>query len=297
MGDALKKHMDSQEKIIDIQSITFRYPVSSVPALENVSLSIRRGEFLWILGPTGAGKSTLCYCIKGLVPNSITGKIEGSIRVLGNDILTNPPDDLAAHIAIVLQDPEVQIVGLTVAEDLAYGPENLMFKPEEIRIKSLDLLSTVGLSGFMERETYALSGGEKQRLAIASALMLGPQILILDEPTSELDPIGKSKLFELLRKLKHESNLTIILVEHETDQVLEMADRMIIMDKGKIVAEGIPNDVILNKQIFERAGGERSPASAEVCWYLLKNKILKSNELTLNIEKLINIIRKLIHEK
>jgi len=288
----MNDNLHDSEPVVVVRKLTVQYPAGIHPALNAVDLTIQRGEVIGILGPTGAGKTTLCNSIKGLIPSSIAAAVEGSIIVLGHNVLFDPPADLAADVALVFQDPEAQIIGLTVAEDLAYGPENFQYNPREIRQLSLHRLEDVGLTGFLDRDTYELSGGEKQRLAIASALMLDPQILILDEPTSELDPVGKSELYDVILALKsRHPDLTVIIVEHDTERLIPIVDRLIIMDKGQIVAEGSPKDVVADEETFMQSGGERPPTAAELCWLLKKYGIITDDQITLDPQKLMHFLR------
>jgi energy-coupling factor transporter ATP-binding protein EcfA2 len=154
---------------------------------------------------------------------------------------------------------------MTVAEDLAYGPENYEEDPEAINERSIRCLQQVGLSAeLLDRDTYALSGGEKQRLAIASALMLEPELLILDEPTSELDPIGKEQVFQVMRSLQDHADVSLIIVEHEIERLVRIADRIIVLEAGRVVTEGSPLAVFTGEDVIDRTAGERLPAAAEL---------------------------------
>lgn len=249
--------------VIQVEGLTFRYP-DSEPVLRGIDLEIKRGDFIGITGPSGAGKTTLCMCLKGLIPHVIGGKMRGRVTVHGMSTRKTEPSILAETVAMVFQDPESQIVGLTVEEDLAFGPENLTRPAELIREAIPNVLRTVGLDGYGQRETYRLSGGQKQRIAIASALMMEPQILILDEPTSELDPQGKAEVFQVVRQLREEHDVTIIMVEHEVEQLADVADRIIALDHGIIVADAPPREFFRNAELFHRTEGERLPQVAEL---------------------------------
>src|ERR1700716_2872719 len=225
--------MSAEDVAIRVRDLRFRYPGAARDALAGVNLDVQRGEFLGITGPSGAGKSTLCLCLKGLVP---AGTFSGSVVVAGQTV--GPGSPYVEGSALVFQNPETQIIGLTVAEDLAFGPENLRRDPAWIRAAIPGYLDQVRLAGYQDTDTYRLSGGQKQRLAIADALILEPEILILDEPTSELDPIGKDEVFEVLQRLRREREITVVMVEHAAEQLAEMADRIIVMHEGVLVDEG-----------------------------------------------------------
>jgi len=279
--------------VVQIEGLTFHYP-DSEPVLRDINLEIKRGEFIGITGPSGAGKTTLCMCLKGLIPHVIGGTMRGRVIVQGKN--TRKPSILAEAVAMVFQDPEAQIVGLTVEEDLAFGPENLMRPPDLIRAAIPRVLQTVGLSGYERRETYRLSGGQKQRIAIASALMMEPQVLILDEPTSELDPQGKDEVFEVVRTLREEHDVTIIMVEHEVEQLADVADRIIALDHGSIVADAPPREFFRNAELFHRTEGERLPQVAALLLALEAEQLVKPTDFTPYEEEAIARLNQLLQE-
>lgn len=270
------------DTVITVTGLEFAYPTGEGLALAGIDLAITRGSFVGVTGPSGAGKSTLCQCLKGLIPHSVPGEIAGDVTVLGHNLIDDPPGDVAGRIGMVFQDPEAQIIGLTVAEDLAFGPENFEMDPVEIGRRSGGRLRDVGLEGLIERDTYALSGGQKQRLAIASALMLDPEILILDEPTSELDPIGKSEVFAVVDRLRRDADVTIVMVEHEIERLAVMAGRLLVMDHGRIVADGPPHELLLDVELFRATGGERPPAAAALQAGLRDTGVLEGPPITLD---------------
>jgi len=269
-----------EEPIVLVQNLFFQYPVAPEPALGGISFSIRRGEFIGITGPSGAGKTTLALCLRGLIPHAVTGKMQGQVTVCGMDTRQNSAAQIGQRVGLVFQDPEAQIIGLTVAEDLAFGPENYEWSREQILKRIPELLQLVRLDGFQERETYSLSGGQKQRVAIASALMMTPELLILDEPTSELDPIGKEEVFDAVRRLRDEHNVTIVMIEHAVEQLAEFADRIIVMDGGSIVAVAPPRELFRNLELFHRTGGERLPQVAELLFALEQRGMLTPDRFT-----------------
>jgi energy-coupling factor transporter ATP-binding protein EcfA2 len=267
--------MDDEAVAIRVRDLRFRYPGAARDALAGVNLDVHRGEFLGITGPSGAGKSTLCLCLKGLIP---AGEFNGSVSVAGQTVAPGSP--YVDGSALVFQNPETQIIGLTVAEDLAFGPENLRREPAWIRGAIPTYLDLVRLGGYQDTDTYRLSGGQKQRLAIADALILEPAILILDEPTSELDPIGKDEVFEVLERLRRERQITVIMVEHAAEQLAEMADRIIVMQDGMVVDQGAPDQLYLNPVLFHRPDAERAPQISEVLFQLVQAGLLPAEEFT-----------------
>ncbi|HUB40856.1 MAG TPA: ABC transporter ATP-binding protein [Streptosporangiaceae bacterium] len=249
---------------IEVAGLWLAYPGADTAALRDVAFSVQRGELMLIAGPSGAGKSTLCSCLRGLVPNTIVAETRGQVKVAGRQVLGPEPVPSSDDVALVLQDAEAQIIGMSVEDDLAFGPENYGVPAEEIRARISEVLDLVGLRGLEKRDTYALSGGQKQRLAIASALMIRPAILILDEPTSELDPVGKAQVLEIISNLRTETSTTVVIVEHEIGRFASVADTMLLLDHGAVAAYGNPASLVSDIELFERVGGERPPPAAEL---------------------------------
>jgi energy-coupling factor transport system ATP-binding protein len=260
---------------IQVRDLRFCYPGAARDALASIDLDVRRGEFLGITGPSGAGKSTLCLCLKGLVP---AGTFSGSVVVAGQTV--GPGSPYVEGSALVFQNPETQIIGLTVAEDLAFGPENLRREPAWIRAAIPGYLELVRLNGLRDADTYRLSGGQKQRLAIADALILEPLILILDEPTSELDPIGKDEVFDVLECLRRERSITVVMVEHAAEQLAEMADRIVVLTDGLLVDQGPPDELYRNPLLFHRPDAERAPQISQVLFELMRAGLLPEDQFT-----------------
>jgi len=275
----------SGENVIEVEGLRFRYPSSAREALAGVDLVVRRGEFVGITGPSGAGKSTLCLCLKGLIP---AGELSGRIQVSGKPVTRQSA--YVERSALVFQDPETQIIGLTVAEDVAFGPENLKRDPESIRAAIPRILHEVRLDAYEQAETYQLSGGQKQRLAIADALILEPDILLLDEPTSELDPVGKDEVFEVIAQLRRERDVTVVMVEHAAEQLAEMADRILVMDGGQIVDQGPPHLLYRSGATFHRPDGERAPQIAEVLYGLLQDGLIDESEFCAREQDAIDLL-------
>ena len=280
--------------VIHVRDLTYRYPSGETDVLHHIDLDVVPGEFLGITGPSGAGKSTLCLCLKGLIPQAMGGVMGGSVVVDGLDTFEAGPAKLAERVAMVFQDPESQIIGLTVAEDLAFGPENLTIAAAAIRDRIPGVLETVGLAGFEDRETYSLSGGQKQRVAIAAALMMEPSILILDEPTSELDPIGKAEVFQTVRRLREEHHVTVVMVEHEIEQLAEVADRIIVVDQGRILADAPPRDLFRDAELFRKTEGERLPQVAEALLALEAAGLVGPDDFTPNEDEAVEVLARLL---
>jgi energy-coupling factor transport system ATP-binding protein len=231
-------------KAIEVSSLKYTYPECEKPVLVNINFSVRKGEVLGIMGPTGAGKTTLCLCLAGLIPHSVGGKLEGEVKIEGIKTTEHELNEFINKIGFVFQDPELQLFGITVKEDVAMRLKNMGLEEEEVNKRVKWALEQVKLKGFERRFPYSLSGGEKQRVAIAGALAAFPEILILDEPTSELDPIGKREVFDVINSLKEEFNTTVVIVEHNAEELVRVADKLIILKAGEIVLNGNTSDVL-----------------------------------------------------
>lgn len=214
--------------------------------LKNVDIEIEPGEFVIVLGPSGSGKSTLGLCLTGIYPSVLGGRVEGICEVAGLNTVETPVPELATHIGLIFQDPDSQFCNLFVDEEVAFGPENLRIAKDEVLARRENALDQVGLKRFGRRMIHTLSGGQKQRVAIASVLAMGPEILILDQPTANLDPVGKNEVYQLLARLNAEQGKTIILMEHQVDELIQYASRILLMTEGRIIANASPREVLSN---------------------------------------------------
>ncbi len=227
-----------------LQDVRFRYAGSSAWALDGVSLDVEKGEFVTLLGANASGKSTLCMLCNGLVPHAIHGALEGTVQVFDKNIRTTSTAELATKVGLVFQEPESQLISMSVEEEVAFGPENLAIPREEIRERVEWALETVGLKGFNERSPSTLSGGQKQRVAIAATLSMHPEMLVLDEPAYALDPVGRSELYKVLRDLRDKRGLTVLLAERDAEEAAMLSDRIVLMSGGKIVDKGPPSEML-----------------------------------------------------
>ncbi len=235
--------------MIRFDNLSFTYNGAEKPALQNVNLTVEDGEFILITGPSGSGKSTLARCFNGLVPHFHGGILSGSAEVQGMNILKYSPKDMATRVGMVFQDPENQLVTTDVEREIAFGLENLGFPINLIARRIEEALDTAGIAGLRFRRLHELSGGEKQKVAIASVLALHPEVLVLDEPTSELDPQSAEEVLEILERLNDELGITIILIELRLDRVIHLVDRMLVISEGKIMADGHPREVLSRIEI------------------------------------------------
>jgi len=234
--------------IIETGKLTFTYPGSSKPSIEGVSIKIEKGEFALITGPSGCGKTTLCRCFNGLIPHFYPGEMNGEIVVAGMNVADNPTSDLARHIGLVFQNPENQLFALSVEKDVAFGLENLGIPREEMRKKVDSALRLAEIYDIRERPPHELSGGQQQRVAIASVLAMNPEVIVLDEPTSFLDPLSAKKIFEVIYDLNKKLAMTVVLVEHRLDLTARYADHLIIMDNGKVILDGEPREILSSEE-------------------------------------------------
>lgn len=233
----------ANEPIISISELTFSYPNTDRPALDSIELKIGRGEYVALIGLNGAGKTTLGLCLNGIIPHMLMGDFVGAVSVAGHDAPNTPVREMARSVGIVFDNPEFQMSQITAAEEVALGLENLGVPTDEMPARIDAALSLVGLQGFEDRSPMGLSGGQQQRLAIAAVLAMQPEILFMDEPTSNLDPLGKEEIFEIAARLNREQGMTVIVAEHEVEVLAEYADRVIVLDKGKIALQGTPAEV------------------------------------------------------
>ena len=234
--------------IIKARQLKYAYPNARKPAINGVSFDIKKGEFAILTGPSGCGKTTLCRCFNGLIPHFYQGKLEGGIQVVGLSVPDHPIHELSSQVGLVFQNPENQLFALSVEKDIAFGLENLGV-PRERMLEEVDwALETAGIWKIRDRAPHELSGGQQQRVAIASVLAMRPKIIVLDEPTSFLDPLGAKNIFEVLDDLNRSLGITVILVEHRLDLAAKYADHVIIMDKGKIVLDGEPREVLSSQK-------------------------------------------------
>jgi len=233
---------------IQINDLHYAYPPriqgeAPVEILRGVNLQVDRGEFVALLGRVGAGKTTLCMTLNGLVPHATGGIFRGDVTVLGRNTKRHAIADLAQAAGLVFQDPETQLTQMRVEDEVAFGLENLGVPSEEIEERVMWALDAVGLAAYRDRSPLLLSGGEKQRVAIAAMLAMRPQVLVLDEPTANLDPAGKGSVFNLLARLAHERQITILLATQEIERVARYAGRVLILHDGRIGMDGAPAEI------------------------------------------------------
>ncbi len=270
--------MKGEKPVIEITDLTIEYPLGDKPALKNINLTIYEGEYVALLGLNGAGKTTLELCLNGVIPNMIMAEKEGTVKIFGMDTEDYPTRELAKTIGMVFDNPEFQISQMSVEGEIALGLENLGVPTDEMRRRITEVLDIVGLQGLEERSPFELSGGQQQRLSIASALAMHPSILVMDEPTSNVDPIGKEEVFAVAANLNKERNMTVILAEHEVEVMAAYADRVVVMHEGEIVLNGSPAEVFRHVDQLN-ALGLRVPQVTAMSDALHKNGWLRDSVL------------------
>jgi energy-coupling factor transporter ATPase len=263
--------------IIETRNLTYTYPGASKPSISDVSFKVEKGEFVLITGPSGCGKTTLCRCFNGLVPHFYQGELKGEISVACIDPLKCHTYEMAKHVGLVFQNPENQLFALSVEKDVAFGLENVGVPREEIRKKVDRALNLTGIYDLRERSPHEISGGQQQRVAIASVLAMEPEIIVLDEPTSFLDPLSAERIFEVISDLNKKQGITVILVEHRLDLTAKYANHLIVMDEGKIRFEGNPREILSTDET--RLIGVGIP-KATLLFQLLKKDGLNLNYVT-----------------
>jgi energy-coupling factor transport system ATP-binding protein len=253
--------------IIELQNVSFTYGNRTIPTVVDVSFTVRQGEFVLITGATGCGKSTLIKMLNGLIPHESGGRLEGKIIVGGENTRTVQVSDLSRLVGMVFQNPDDQIFSTTVQDEVAFVLENMGTAPASIDLKVRKALSAVGLNGKERTSVHAMSGGQKQRLAVASVLAAQPKILVLDEPISQLDPRGADELLAILVKLNRSFGVTVVMVEHRLHEVAPLCERIIVMDQGKVAWDGSINKAFLEPEVFLRHG-LRLPQPVDICYRL-----------------------------
>ncbi len=240
--------------MIKIQELTFRYAGAKTNALEGISLDIEKGDFAGIIGESGAGKTTLCNCINGLIPHHYAGDFYGSVKVDGNDTFDIEAGKLALKVGSVFQDIESQLTGYFVEDEILFGLENFGIPSEQIEARISAALESLGITELRHREISTLSGGQKQKVIFAAILALEPEVLVLDEPTGELDPASSVEIFALLKKLNEEKGITIVIAEQKIMLLCEYVKKLIVLEKGKCVHYGEIRSTLTHQKEMEEAG-------------------------------------------
>jgi energy-coupling factor transport system ATP-binding protein len=253
--------------MIRVKDLSVRYGTTSI--LQDINLEVGQGEFVLVTGPSGCGKSTLAHALSGLIPHSIPAQLEGQVDVAGMDTRAHSLREIVQQAGIVLQNPSSQLFHLRVEDEVAFGPRNLGLDEEQVSQQTNWALKATGLEALREHKPSELSGGQKQCVAIASILAMRPRILILDEPTASLDVPSTRRVLKTLKTLRDEHGVTILVVEHRLADVARLANRLLLMDKGRIVAEGFPEQILYDQILRNKLGLRRLTDEPQEAWETL----------------------------
>ena len=242
--------------IVNLQNVSYTYPLTKTPALQNINMQVNEGEFVAVIGPNGAGKSTLCYTLAGFVPHFFKGELTGTVEVAGRESSQSNLHEWVLNVGLAFQNPFNQISGAkyTVFEEIAFGLENTGVLREEMISRVEDTMKLTGIADLADRSPYSLSGGQQQRVALTSILVMQPKVLVLDEPTSQMDPIGTREVFSVIRTMA-ENGMTVVLVEHKVEWIANFADRVIALHEGQILLDGKPSDVLTSDLLAAKGFG------------------------------------------
>jgi energy-coupling factor transporter ATP-binding protein EcfA2 len=250
--------------IVDLRDITYTYEGEATPVINAVSLRVEPGEFVLILGPSGCGKSTLLNVLNGTIPHTLRGELSGHAVVCGKSVPDTKVTNFATEVGMVFQDPEAQIINTRVRDEVCFGLENLCRPVEEIMARQAEALAYVGLPDAGDLSIFDMSGGQKQRISIAAVLAARPRLLVLDEPTANLDPAGMAEVFAVLHRLNREFNTTIVMVEHRVDELADRVSRVIMMDRGAVVFDGKPRAAFARRR---EGHSEEAETIATSAWF------------------------------
>lgn len=277
---------------IEVNNVSFKYPIGKQNVLENISFTIKKGELVAVVGANGGGKTTLCNILRGFIPRFHNGcKFNGSVIVEGKNIAEMTMGELAKKIGFVFQNPFIQISGVkkTVFEEVAFGLENLGTPRDEMKSRVEEIINLLKISNLRDKHPTELSGGQRQRVALAAVLVMEPDILVIDEPTSQLDPLGTEEVFEIISIMK-EKKKTIILVEHKIDLISEYADRVILLNNKKIVLDDTVENVLSNENILKN--GVNLPRVTQLANAYEKEKNKKLDYIPVSIDSAIKLFKK-----
>lgn len=275
--------------ILEIEDLSFRYPEAPRDAVSHFNLRIPEGEIVVLAGPSGCGKSTLLRAVNGLIPHMYSGTYSGEVKVAGASVKGSDMRSLSQRVGFLFQNPENQIFMFTVERDVAFGLENIGVPRDEMRGRVDEALRLLGISELAQRAPHELSDGQKQRVALAGVLAMKPSLVILDEPTSLLDPMTAGDLVALVAKLRKELGTTFVVVEHRLDLLVKVADRLVVMNEGKKVLEGSPRDILFGEEA--ESYGVATPAVTKLQRMLAheglatKESLLSPTELAAELQR------------
>jgi len=277
--------------LIEAKNLSYTYPGATKQSIQDVSITIEKGDFAILTGPSGCGKTTLCRCFNGLIPHFYNGKLEGNLTVASLKVADCTIHELAKHVGFVFQNPENQLFALSVEKDVAFGLENFGTPRDQMRKRVDWALQTAGIESLRERAPHELSGGQQQRVAIASVLAMQPEVMVLDEPTSFLDPLGALKIFEVINELNKKLGITVVLVEHRLDLASKYANHVIVMNEGKVVLDGEPRKVFNSEEA--RLIGVGIPKATRL-YQILKEDGTRLSKVPVNSEEAAQLLREVL---
>ena len=274
-----------------IENINYKYPLEEKQALKNINIEIKKGEFWAVIGKNGSGKTTFCNMLRRFVPDFYKGELTGKITLEDKELKDYSQKELVQKIGFVFQNPFTQISGVkdTVFEEITYGLENLGLEKEEIISKVEKILKLLEIEKLRDRNPYDLSGGQKQRVALASIIAMDPDILVIDEPTSQLDPKGTEDIFKIINLMANEGK-TIILVEHKLELIAEYAENILVLDEGEIILSGKAEEVLNNKILLEKEIGMTQYSM--LAYELEKTGKVELEEIPITKEKTVELLKK-----
>ena len=282
-------------KVIEIKDYSWKYLYTKKNALDGINFSVEEGSFVGIIGPNGSGKTTLAYSMDGLIPGQYNGVKKGTVNVFGKEVEDYEKGELQRLMGVVFSDPEAQFTAMTVEDELVFGMENLGMSLQEIRERLEWVTDLTGLGPMLEKPPYEISGGQKQRVALAAVLAMMPKILILDEPTSMLDPVSRKRIFDILNKLKEEQKNTVIVVEHSLENLIPLADRMALMVDSHIILEDETEAFFQNTGMLLENG--IVPPGAVGFFHALKEKNAFKGKIPLTVDKANSLLGDLLSGK
>ena len=276
---------------LKLENVNYKYPLEEKNTLQNINIEIKKGEFWAVIGKNGSGKTTLCNILRRFVPDFYKGELTGKITLEGKELKDYSQKEIVQKIGFVFQNPFTQISGVknTVFEEIAYGLENLGIERETIISEVEKILKLLEIEKLRDKNPYNLSGGQKQRVALASIIAMNPDILVIDEPTSQLDPKGTEDIFKIINLMANEGK-TIILVEHKLELIAEYAENILVLDEGEIILSGKANEVLNNKILLEKEIGMTQYSM--LAYELEKAGKAKFEEIPITKEKTVELLKK-----
>ena len=276
---------------LKLENVNYKYPLEEKNTLKNINIEIKKGEFWAVIGKNGSGKTTLCNILRRFVPDFYKGELTGKITLEGKELKDYSQKEIVQKIGFVFQNPFTQISGVknTVFEEIAYGLENLGIEREIIISEVEKILKLLEIERLRDKNPYNLSGGQKQRVALASIIAMNPDILVIDEPTSQLDPKGTEDIFKIINLMANEGK-TIILVEHKLELIAEYAENILVLDEGEVILSGKAKEVLNNKILLEKEIGMTQYSM--LAYELEKSGKVEFEEIPITKEKIVKLLKK-----